>query len=782
MEQMRPAYWMWDEQPVGDVLNKHRMVYFRKVIELCQQPEEMVIKISADAKYKLQINGELVNVGPQKGDHTIRYYDELDVASYLKAGLNVFLVTVLSIPIQHQQGNFGFFRTETPGLYIDGSYRIDSQSYPFKHEGWRCHSAQVIFKAENEWFAPLHIFETMQGDANLQGVFDGDYDDVLWKDVKCYDERSISPVLKTERLKERQIPFLVKEKRAFEGISAIRSSNCEQEQWDDFLKGDVTITIPPNSKEVVEISAGEETTGYLKLIMTGGKNAKLRILTSEAYAYDPDLDKDGPPVPRKGDRTDSINGKLFGFVDEYIPHGEGMPASPENYEPFWFRTFRYIQLTIETGDEPLTLHGFNYTYTAYPLEVISKVQTSDSTMASIWDISERTLRLCMHETYEDCPFYEQLQYAMDSRSQILYTYATSADDRLARQCMDDFRRAARHDGIINCSFPNYEKNVIPGFAIYYIGMIYDHMMYFGDKDLIRHHIPTVIGILNYFRNHRTDEGLVKKIGGPLFTSEIWSFIDWTSEWRETAGVPLATHTGPLTMESLLYVMGLQYAEALFGYIGYDSMAQECKVLSMEVQSAVNEYCRGEGGMYTDGPGVNHYSQHTQVFALLTETVGVDEGKTYLEETLTNTQAYAQCSVAMMFYLFRALEKCDMYEYTDQLWDIWREMVNKNLTTCEEDSVMSRSDCHAWGSLILYELPSVVLGVRPSKPGYGEVAIKPVSGKLKWAKGEVMTPKGMVSVSWEKGEDGLIVRASVPDGIDVSEQLADPMTSLSYTVY
>ena len=62
-------------------------------------------------------------------------------------------------------------------------------------------------------------------------------------------------------------------------------------------------------------------------------------------------------------------------------------------------------------------------------------------------------------------------------------------------------------------------------------------------------------------------------------------------------------------------------------------------------------------------------------------------------TLKNKKDYAQCSVAMAYYLFRALEKCDLYEYTGELWEVWRNMVRNHLTTCVEDPVGPVSYTH-----------------------------------------------------------------------------------------
>ena len=171
---------------------------------------------------------------------------------------------------------------------------------------------------------------------------------------------------------------------------------------------------------------------------------------------------------------------------------------------------------------------------------------------------------------------------MDTRSQILYTYAVSADDRLARKAIDDFARAQRSNGLLNCSYPNMNPNVIPGFSIFYILMVYDHMMYFGDKALVRRYMPAVDRILAYFDRHLTPDGLVEKVGGVNLEARYWSFIDWAVEWNPTTGMPPAGLKGPITMESLLYVYGLQHAAHLAEYIGRMDTASEYRERAMQV--------------------------------------------------------------------------------------------------------------------------------------------------------------------------------------------------------
>lgn len=767
--------WIWTPEWIHEDKKSPRIVYFRRVIEVAEIPESVYLNISADTRYKLYVNGFLVEIGPSKGDREVWFYDRVDLAPYLKAGKNILGVQVLRYPMEREQGNHSMFRTEIPGLYMSPD---DGANEPFLSvlaagPAWKCHiDRTTLFPAEEEGFAPLLIHEETFGNEEIFGWLREDFDDSEWAYAFPYPNAKMSRAVSPANLNPRTIPFMYRKKRHFSSLIEGSSEGIEG-RWEMLLAGRESIVIPAQSEVRIVLNAGEEMTGYLRLTFGEGRGALVSLLESEAYVQKEKSPTAGTPI--KKNRMDTVTGHLEGYRDIYHVGGLGSSEKPEIFEPFWFRTFRFIELTVRTEEEPLEIFSLDYEETGYPLKVMTHVETSDPSLKSIWELSERTLRRCMHETYEDCPFYEQLQYTMDTRSQILYTYAVSADDRLARKAIDDFARAQRSNGLLNCSYPNMNPNVIPGFSIFYILMVYDHMMYFGDKALVRRYMPAVDRILAYFDRHLTPDGLVEKVGGVNLTARYWSFIDWAVEWNPTTGMPPAGLKGPITMESLLYVYGLQHAAHLAEYIGRMDTASEYRERAMQVQKAIRRLCRQADGLLTDGPcallmengnvPALHSSQQVQVFGVLTGTLDVESGRRNLIKVVEE-KGHPQCTVAMRFYLFRALEKTSLYEQTNSLWDAWRNMIYDGCTTCIESEDYARSECHAWGALALYELPSAILGVRPAAPGYEKIQVSPHTEFLDWAEGTVKTPAGDVRVSWERRGEKLELSVEAPEGISI----------------
>ena len=218
-------------------------------------------------------------------------------------------------------------------------------------------------------------------------------------------------------------------------------------------------------------------------------------------------------------------------------------------------------------------------------------------------------------------------------------------------------------------------------------------------------------------------------------------------------MPPAGLAGPITMESLLYLLGLQKAAELAAFTDDAETAARYLTRADAIRAAVRRHCMNTDGFITDGPHNAQYSQHCQVFGTLTGVLTKEEGRQRLIETIRD-KSIPQCTVAMCFYLFRALEMTGLYEYTDQYLNIWRRMIDNGCTTTIESEGYSRSECHAWGTLILYELPSAVLGVHPGAPGYSTIEVCPNPGVLRYASGSVRTPNGPVQVAWTLTENGL----------------------------
>lgn len=557
------------------------------------------------------------------------------------------------------------------------------------------------------------------------------FDDSGWAEaIPATPERKMSPMVDPWRLFPRSIPFLPEIITSFDGV--VRCSDPQlTEAWGRLLSGGATIDIPRNSTHWVEIETSKLTTGFLDLSMAYNTTddttsaPSVEIICSECY----ESSMEAFTRRTKGDRTDFGNGVLYGMADKYT-----LRKGSNHFSPFWFRTFRYIRLSIITtaSKASVSINSFSYRATHYPLEIKTKIQTSDTLTRKLWDISVNTLRNCMHETYEDCPFYEQNQFAMDTRSMILFTYLLSRDDRLARKAMQEFYATRREDGLMEIHTPCPGRNTnIPTFSLFWVLMVWDHMVHFGDEVLVRNYIGAVDDVLNYFHQRlNSDTGLVGQ-----FDQDMWAFVDWADGWATPSkgfwglAVPPAYYkTGSATYHSLVYAYALSKASEIFRFLGRHDTSKEYIQRRNDLIENVKKHCFDtKTGLFLDGPGAEgEVSQHCQIFAVLAGCIGGEDAKVLLRRSVLQRKEHGlvKASFALGFYLFRAVSLAGVYE---ECWATliqpWEKMIADNLTTWAESESMMRSDCHGWSATPMWEIGTEILGVKIRSQAYWDRVLK-----------------------------------------------------------
>ena len=109
-----------DAKPAADVRDA-----FRHGFALAQKPVKASVRITADARYILWVNGEFVSRGPARGFPWAQPFDEVDLAPFLRAGTNWIAADVYQFG--PGQGAFGlgtlgngdYVSTGKTGLLID---------------------------------------------------------------------------------------------------------------------------------------------------------------------------------------------------------------------------------------------------------------------------------------------------------------------------------------------------------------------------------------------------------------------------------------------------------------------------------------------------------------------------------------------------------------------------------------------------------------------------------------------------------------------------------------
>ncbi|MCQ2238877.1 MAG: alpha-L-rhamnosidase N-terminal domain-containing protein [Bacteroidaceae bacterium] len=724
----------WIEVPDSQ-RDQYGVYYFRKDINLNAQPSQFKVYVSADQRYKLYVNGHLASLGPARNDSKHWNYETVDLAPYLKSGKNVVAAQVWSEgrfkPVPNATIQVGFIlmgEGDSKVLHTDGTWKcIQDPSYTPLRQSVPGYYALGAGEGVD---MNQYIADWMDPDNTLEG----------WKDAKPYamgaphDDSSGTGVYSGHPLVPSTLPQV---ERTYQRLNTVRKDGgIKLPKGFPAQQGE--ITVPAHQKVDILLDQNYLTNGFFTLNMSKGAQAKVKIQYAESLYT-------GENGNKKGNRNE-VEGKRFvGRFDEITSNGK----DNQSFTTLDWRTWRYVNLHIETQDEPLVLNDVYGTFVGYPFQLKAKLDTDNQELQKMMEIGWRTARLCAIETYTDCPFYEQLQYLGDTRIQALVSLYNTGDDRLMKNYLRQADMSRNAEGITMGRAPSELPQYITPYALHYIYALHDYMMYGADQDFVFDLVPGAEQILHYFSRYTLPDGRVSGLPG-------WNFTDWcyNKGWQMGVPQPAANDGGTSILD-----LQLLYAYQMLGDMeqrqGNAFMAKQYADKAAQLTNAINKaYWVESKGLYANNTDKNQFSQHAQALAIL---CGLADGSKALDmaNKMLTDETLDYCTVYFKFYLHQALTKVGLGDDYLKWLDIWRENISMGLTTWGETSDVdgTRSDCHAWGASPNIEFFRTLLGIDSASPAFKTVKIEPHLGDIKKIGGSMPHPQGEITVAYEYKKDG-----------------------------
>lgn len=494
-----------------------------------------------------------------------------------------------------------------------------------------------------------------------------------------------------------------------------------------------TVTIPANTTATLLLDQTYLTNAYVTLNFSKGKDAGISLTYAEAL-FD-NLKKYGL---RKGNRNDVEGKEIAGRKDSLISNG----TAGQSFNSLYWRTYRYIQVRVQTKNEPLVIDDLYGTFTGYPFQLNARLRTDNAEMQKILEIGWRTARLDAIETYMDCPYYEQLQYIGDTRIQAMVSYYNSGDDRLARNAINLMDHSRIGEGLTLSRHPSYSPQIISTFSLWYIGVLHDYWMYRPDGAFVKDKLQGERDVLNFFNKYQQADGSLKD-------TPYWTFVDWAENKNWNSGMAPKGVNGGSAILDLQLLMAYQMAAEMEAKMGIVAYADLYRKQAIQLKQTIrNKYWDSNKKLFADTEDKDQFSQHANSLAILAGVASDADAPATSAKILTDT-TLTQCTIYFKYYMHQALVKGGLGNDYVKWLDIWRKNIAEGLTTWAEIPNLphARSDCHAWGSSPNIEFYRTVLGIDSYSPGFSIIKIEPHLGDLKNIGGEIPHPNGKIAVDY-----------------------------------
>lgn len=716
--------------------------HFRKTINLSTAPARFLVHVSADNRFLLYVNGKLSGMGPASGDLFHWHYETFDLAPLLRPGDNIIGATVWNFGTKSQVAQM----SSQTGLVLQGDGEPEQIANTDKTWQVELENGHRLVPVS---FGPaLHTYY-----AGPPGeIMDGPHYDWTWNTAP---QTEMSGNWKTAKvigagapraIQDAPTPWMLisdplppMESKPISPGQIVSSSGIT---GPDLGK---PFTVPAHSQISVLLDAGALTTAYPELTVSSGSGSHMRLTYAEAL-FDEHR--------QKGNRNEVKGRHIEGVYDEFVADG----SNHRPFRPLIWRTWRYLQLDVTTGDEPLTVDALQAEFSAYPFREEAAFSSDDPALSKIWEVGWRTARLCSHDTYMDTPYYERLQYVGDTRLQALISYSVAGDDRLARQAIDAIDNSRTPEGITESRFPSALPQFIPPFSLLWVGMIHDFWMHRPDEDFVRAHLSGTRTVLDWFLSYERPDGLLGKLPW-------WDFVDWTKDF--SAGVPPQDENGGSSVITLQLIEALRNAAELESHLGDAGRAARYTKEADKASRAIRELCWNKNyGLIADTPSQTHYSQHANALAVWLDVIPREEQARVMNKVLAaDNPPMSKASYYFVYYIVRALEHAGMADQYLSLLQPWRQMLDLGLSTWAENPEPTRSDSHAWSAHPNYDLLHVVAGIRSTAPGFSKFIIEPHLGPLHSVKASMPHPKGHIAVSFVMSANGTNAEITCPAGVE-----------------
>lgn len=726
------AHWIW---PKSIPENETVHLLFRCKFHL-PRATTLTIHASADQRYELLINDQLISRGPHRSDlyhwsfesHQVRLpagrHTAEAIVSWLEPGL---------APFAQVTWRGGFLLKAEGG----GAHLLDTGLAPWRVRRLKgitfrpgiAHSFHVVGPGYNlvgpqlhgvapaDWLKPEALPKAWHLGANWYGNGSVRRDWALYPSplpipagtrwqigrVRAIARGPRAPLERFVNLPETESPTA----HAIEKLIAHRTP------W----------RIPPRTRLRAVIDLDNYYCGFPHLKLRGHGQVTLEWAESLFHEM-----TDYGKAHHKGQR-DEVAGKFFhGFGDQF--HHAG-PA--RRYRPFWWRAGRYWLLSVETHDQPLVIEQLELEETRYPLERVDSFRSSQTAWDQVQPILWRGLQTGAHEIFTDSPYYEQMMYVGDTRVEALCQIICGGDNRLARRALELFDWSRWRTGFIAERYPSDPFQLSLTFSTLWVGMLHEFAWWCDDPAFVRARLAGARSLLEHFLPLLDPRGLLTRLPG-------WSFVDWVPSWER--GIPPGERRDGSACVNLQFLLMLQALAALEASHGEPAMARRVRVLAARTsQAIVKAFWNESRGLFADDTTHTTWSEHAQVLSILANLLPAKRSR--LVTGLLTTPDLARCSIYFSHYWFEAMRIARQAQAIVAKIDEWNQLPAQGFKTPPERLHDTRSDNHSWSSHPLFHLQATVTGVRPSSPGFKTVEIAPLPGPLDHIDSSVPHPQGLI---------------------------------------